>query len=256
MYSEYQFLLYSIQYSHCFPVKQQKTRSIFFFSGKNFFLYQRTSQSAGFRQSGIACDIAFFLYTPNAYGPCIFEIEETADKPVLRFYGIKNFRQRCRRHQQKSCFPYSERISQGRMQSVDDCFQLCTDSVKIDGRSNDEHIGICQFSVYGLHVVILKAGIAFPFKTGIATNAGLNPEICDRHEVDLVILPCPVAKGTRQHFGIAVFSDTAAQHDNFGHVAPLLQLLCLKFCGTVHKARRIEPVQSAGSLSAEQEGRH
>ena len=92
------------------------------------------------------------------------------------------------------------------MTTVYDIFELRAYAVKVYGRGDDQHIGICHLVIYLFHTVFLKALVAFSCKTSVATDTRRDFFVAHRYYFDVVVFVCAVRKRLCQYIGLLLQS--------------------------------------------------
>jgi hypothetical protein len=72
------------------------------------------------------------------------------------------------------------------MKTVDDCLQLCTQSVEIDGRGYHKHVNISYLLVDNRHIVFLNTSMGLVLETSVTTHAGIDLIVMNGNYFDMV----------------------------------------------------------------------
>lgn len=139
------------------------------------------------------------------------DIEVLDAKPVLVYDGLEHFRTRGTAHQQQRRLANMEAVAHRRVQSVNHSLELRADAVKIDGRRNDEHIGLRQLGIDALHIVGLHALMAFGFKALVAATTGTHIKICHGDNLRGVAAAHALHKCAYQLVGITATAHTSGK---------------------------------------------
>ncbi len=127
------------------------------------------------------------------------------------------------------------------MTTVYDIFELRAYAVKVYGRGDDQHIGICHLVIYLFHTVFLKALVAFSCKTSVATDTRRDFFVAHRYYFDVVVFVCAVRKRLCQYIGITASARTSRNYQYF-HTQPRIIIFFLShfyYKAAILKYRRL-----------------
>ena len=105
-----------------------------------------------------------------------------------------------------------KRIPNRIMESVDDGFQLCADTIEIDWRSNDKHICLVHFFIDEGHVILLGTRVAFAHKACVTSQAWIHFVITHRDDLHMMMLCCSFGKSFSQQFCIATLTRASGKN--------------------------------------------
>ena len=95
------------------------------------------------------------------------------------------------------------------MKTVDDCLQLCTQSVEIDWRGYHKHVSPAHLFIDKRHIVILYTSIGIVLETSVTTHAGIDLIVMNRNYFDMVFLRGTLGECLYQQVRIAALSRAA-----------------------------------------------
>ena len=98
------------------------------------------------------------------------------------------------------------------MKTIDDCLQLCTQSIEIDWRGYHKHVSPAHLFIDKRHVVILYTSIGLVLETSVTTHAGIDLIGVNRNYFDMVFLRGTLDERPYQQFCIAALSGATSKN--------------------------------------------
>ena len=117
----------------------------------------------------------------------VFNVEEVETKLVLGEDAVEEFGQGGGTDQKEGGLPDVEGAADGVVTAVDERLQLRAQTVEIDRRGDDEHIGIRQLAVYNGHIVLLHASVTLAREARVAPRTRMHRVIVYRNNFYVVL---------------------------------------------------------------------
>ena len=134
---------------------------------------------------------------------------EIVEKHVeLEADAFQDLRTMGSRGEDECCLADVEGVADGIVKSVDEGGELCTDTIEIDGRGEDEYVGLCHGEIDFVDVVVLDAMVAVG-ETGVAALARGDIEVGDRERFDKEVFWDCFCECFSERGGVAIFSRAA-----------------------------------------------
>ena len=115
-------------------------------------------------------------------------MEKVETELVLGEDAVEEFGQGGGTDQKEGGFADVEGVADGVVTAVNKSLQLRTQTIEIDRRGDDEHVGIRQLAVYNGHVVLLHARITLAREARVAPHARMHRVIMHRNDLHVVFL--------------------------------------------------------------------
>ena len=117
----------------------------------------------------------------------VFDVDEVETELVLGVDAVEELGQGGGTDQKEGGLPDVEGVADGVVTAVDEGLQLRTQTIEIDWRCDDEHVGICQLAVYYRHVVLLHASVTLARETRVAPRTRMHRVIVYRNNFYVVL---------------------------------------------------------------------
>ena len=131
---------------------------------------------------------ALLLRAAHEHVAHVFNVEVVETELVLGEDAVEQLGQGGGADQKNSGLPDVEGVADRVVTAVDKSLQLRTQTVEIDRRGDDEHVGIRQLLVNEWHVVFLHTSVTLACETRVAPHARMHRVIVYRNDLHEVFL--------------------------------------------------------------------